>query len=166
MKLIPDGIFSTFDALTADFLTSHGIKALILDVDNTLIPYEEDLPNERVLTWLDSLKQQGISVAFISNNHKARLARFNESLGYPAFYHGCKPFPHKMRRALRAMGAKKEHTANLGDQIFTDVLAGRLAGLKYSFIVPPIKDKTDRLTKLKRRLEKPYIAKYKEGERE
>ena len=164
MKLTPDRIFPTFDALTAEFLLSQGISALVLDIDNTLIPYEESVPTERVRAWLSHLKENGISVAFVSNNHKKRLDTFNASLGYPAFYHGCKPFPRKMRLAMRAMGAEKRHTANLGDQIFTDILGGRLLGLKNSFLVPPIKDKTDAFTRFKRWLEKPYIKKYKKRE--
>lgn len=166
IKLIPDRIFPTFEALTAEFLLSQNISALILDIDNTLIPYEESVPTERVNAWLSALKENGISVAFVSNNHKRRLDTFNASLGFPAFYHGCKPFPRKMRLAMRALGADKAHTANLGDQIFTDILAGRLSGLKNSFLVPPIKDKTDAFTRLKRWLERPYIKKYKAGEEE
>ena len=160
MKLTPDCIFTAFDELTADFLIEKNIKALILDVDNTLIPYEESEPTPRVLTWLHTLQEKGIAVSFVSNNHKQRLDTFNAALGYPAFYHGCKPFPHKMRLAMRAMGADKKHTANLGDQIFTDVIAGRLLGVRYSFLVPPIKDKTDWFTRLKRYLERPYVKKY------
>ena len=159
-KLVPDCIFSSFDDLTVDFLLKKEITALVLDVDNTLIPYEETLPNDRVLSWLKALKEGGISVALVSNNHKERLETFNASLGYPAFYHGCKPFPRKLRLAMRAMGADPAHTANLGDQLFTDVLAGRLAKTAYSFIVPPIKDKTDIITKTKRFFERPYIKKY------
>lgn len=160
MKLTPDLIFEKFYELTPDFLVEKNIRALILDVDNTLIPYEESKPTEQVLAWLHALKEQGIAVAFVSNNHKKRLDTFNEELGYPAFYHGCKPFPCKMRKAMRAMGCDKAHTANLGDQILTDVIGGRLLGVKYSFLVPPIKDKTDWFTRLKRRLERPYIKKY------
>ncbi len=160
MKLTPDLIFEKFYELTPDFLEEKNIRALILDVDNTLIPYEESKPTVQVLEWLQALKEKGIAVAFVSNNHKKRLATFNEELGYPAFYHGCKPFPRKMRMAMRAMGSDKVHTANLGDQILTDVIAGRLLGVKYSFLVPPIKDKTDWFTRLKRRLERPCIKKY------
>lgn len=160
MKLTPDRIFAEFYELTAEFLIQNNIKALILDVDNTLIPYEESKPTEKVLNWLRALKEKEIAVAFVSNNHKKRLDTFNAELGYPAFYHGCKPFPRKMRLAMRAMGASPSDTANLGDQLFTDVLAGRFAKTKYSFIVPPIKDKTDVFTKIKRFFEKPYIKKY------
>ena len=160
MKLVPDRIFSHFFELTPEILRECGIRALILDVDNTLIPYEEAVPNERVLAWLETLKEDGIAVAFVSNNHKKRLATFNQGLDYPAYYHGCKPFPVKMRRALRAMGVWKKETANLGDQILTDVLAGRLLGLRYCFLVPPIKDKTDAFTKFKRWLERPFLKKY------
>ncbi len=165
-KLVPDCIFPSFDALTVGFLKEKGITALVLDVDNTLIPYEETLPNEKVLAWLKTLRDGGISVALVSNNHQERLEKFNANLGYPAFYHGCKPFPRKMKSAIRAMGADPAHTANLGDQLFTDVLAGRLAKTAYSFIVPPIKDKKDIITRIKRFFERPYIKRYYKKQKE
>lgn len=159
MSLTPDLILDTFDMLTVSFLEERGIKALILDVDNTLIPYEETLPRPRVLSWLAELRAAGISVAFVSNNHRPRLEAFNASLGYPAYANSCKPFRKNMKKALAAMGADAAHTANVGDQIFTDVWAGRRMGL-YTVLVPPIKDKRDIFTRFKRLLEIPYKRAY------
>ena len=165
MYLTPDAIFNTFDELTVEYLKEHEIKYLILDVDNTLIPYEETLPRPGVLSWLGELKEAGISVALVSNNHKARLYAFNASLGYPAFYDSFKPRKKNMLKAMRAMGADIAHTANIGDQIFTDTWAGRRLGIK-TFLVPPIKDKRDPFTRFKRLCEKPFIKAYYKGKEE
>ena len=166
MSLIPDLMLNSFDELTVSFLKEKGIRALVLDVDNTLIPYEETEPRPAVLAWLRELKEAEISVAFVSNNHWARLNTFNASLGYPAYAHSCKPSRRNMKKALAAMNADPAHTANMGDQIFTDVWAGRRMKL-YTVLVPPIKDKRDLFTRFKRLMERPYKkAYYKKKEKQ
>ena len=161
MLLVPDKIFSTFEGLTPQYLLENNIHALILDVDNTLIPYEESLPPERVKKWLSSLALAGIRVAFVTNNHKKRLETFNSELGHPAFANSAKPLLRNMRAAIRALEATPETTANLGDQIFTDTWAGKRMGIK-TFLVPPIKDKRDPFTRLKRFFERRYLRAYYE----
>ena len=165
MSLIPDKIFNTFDELTVDFLKQNGIDALILDIDNTLIPYEEDTPRDSVLRWIEALDNAGIKISFVTNNHKRRLARFNESLRRPAYANSFKPCVKNMKAAMRDMGSTKASTANLGDQIFTDIWAGKRLGIR-TYLVQPIKDSRDPLTKLKRLLEKPLLRSYykKHGE--
>ncbi|MBE6655436.1 MAG: YqeG family HAD IIIA-type phosphatase [Ruminococcaceae bacterium] len=159
MRLTPDLILDSFDALTVDFLKQKDIRFLILDIDNTLIPYEETEPHEAVRAWLMRLKEANISVSFVTNNHKPRLEAFNATLGYPAFANSAKPFRRNMKKAMRAMGADAKHTANMGDQIFTDVWAGRRMRL-YTVLVPPIKDKRDPFTRFKRLLERPIKRAY------
>ncbi len=161
MSLIPDKIFHSFDEITVAFLKENGISALILDIDNTLIPYEEAVPSPTVMEWLSLLAAADIKVAFVTNNHKKRLLRFNEFLCLPAYANSFKPFLKNMRAAMRAMGSNKSNTANLGDQIFTDTWAGKRLGIR-TFLVPPIKDKRDPFTRLKRLLEKPVLRKYYE----
>ncbi len=152
-------MLNSFSELTVSFLREKGIKALILDVDNTLIPYEETEPRPAVRAWLAELDAAGIKVAFVTNNHRPRLERFNETLGYPAFANSAKPFRRNMKRAMRAMGADPSHTANMGDQIFTDVWAGRRMNL-FTVLVPPIRDKRDPFTRFKRLLERPFKRAY------
>jgi len=165
MSLLPDKIFNTFDEITVEFLKQNGIVALILDVDNTLIPYEEDVPRPGVLAWLSELDEAGIKVSFVTNNHEKRLSRFNESLGRPAFSDSFKPFRKNMRKAMIAMGSRVENTANIGDQIFTDTWAGKRMGIR-TYLVSPIKDKRDPFTRFKRWLEKPILRKYYKKNRE
>lgn len=166
MSLIPDKIFNTFDELSVDFLKQNGIEALILDIDNTLIPYEENTPSAKVLSWISALDEANIKISFVTNNHKRRLARFNEALGRPAFANSFKPSTKNMRAAMRAMGSSKKNTANIGDQIFTDIWAGKRLGIR-AYLVQPINDLKDPFTKLKRALEKPILRSYckKHGEK-
>ena len=65
---VPDYRFNTFDEMTPDFLLKNGIKGVILDIDNTLEPYEHAYPGEHVKLWLKALAESGISCAFVSNN--------------------------------------------------------------------------------------------------
>ncbi len=159
MSLVPDLCLGSFRELTVSLLKEHQINALILDIDNTLIPYEEAVPTPDVLAWLAELKEAGIAVAFVSNNHWPRLETFNENLGYPGYAHSCKPSRRHMKKALADMGADPAHTANMGDQIFTDVWAGKRMKL-FTVLVPPIRDKRDPFTRFKRLLERPFKRAY------
>lgn len=157
---MPDFWFDTYDKADADFLKSLGVKGLILDIDNTLEPYENATPGEGVVVWLSSLREAGIACAFVSNNGKERVELFNKELSLPAYYKAKKPFSKNLKRAMTDMGTDKTNTYMMGDQVFTDVLAARFAGLAGAILVNPIKDKTDRLTRFKRWLEKPILKKY------
>ena len=157
---VPDFFFNTFNEATVEFLMQNGIKGVILDIDNTLEPYEHPYPGDHVKKWLGDLSQAGIGAAFVSNNKKARVELFNSELGLPAYYKAGKPFKKNLLRAMSDIGSSKENTILIGDQVFTDVWAARNAGIK-AILVPPIKDKRDLLTKFKRLLEKPVLNKYK-----
>ena len=161
MTLVPDLYCDDIYGITPEYVKGRGIEAVILDIDNTLVPYEIAEPTPEVRSWLQALTDNGIKVAFVSNNHAERVERFNESLGFPAFPDSGKPFKRACRAAMEAMGSKPENTAIIGDQVFTDVLAGRNAGLAAAFLVKPIKDKTNLFFKAKRLLEVPVLKKYK-----
>ncbi len=156
---VPDFRFKTFDEATVEFLIKNGIKGVILDIDNTLEPYEHTLPGEHVKLWLNSLKENGIACAFVSNNGKERVELFNSELGLPYFYKAKKPFKKNIIKAMEIIGSNKDNTILMGDQVFTDVWAARNAGIK-AVLVPPINDKKDLFTKFKRLLEKPILRKY------
>ena len=158
-NLLPDYRFEKFNDITVEFLQLEGIKGLILDIDNTLEPYEHALPGEHVKAWISELESVGIRCAFVSNNSLERVAEFNTSLRIPSFYKAGKPFKKNIVKAMELIGSNKKNTLLLGDQIFTDVWAAKNAGIR-SALVPPIKDKTDPLTKFKRLLEKPILNKY------
>lgn len=156
----PDYRFRTFAGANASFLSGIGVCGIVLDIDNTLAPYEHAQPSEPVRTWLSSLYAAGIRAAFVSNNEPGRVALFNETLGLPAFCNAGKPFGRGVRAAMRAMGTKKENTLLMGDQIFTDLLAARFCGIR-CILVEPIRDRRDFLTRLKRRMERPILKNVK-----
>ena len=156
---VPEYYFKKFNEASAEFLLSIGVKGIVLDVDNTLEPYENPLPGEHVVAWLDSLKEKGISAAIVSNNGGERINLFNSALGLPVYYKAKKPFKCNVLKAMVDMGTNKENTILMGDQIFTDVWAAHNTGIR-AILVPPINDKRDPLTKFKRLLERPVMKKY------
>lgn len=158
--LTPEYMFDTFSDVTPEFLLSIGIHALLIDIDNTLAPYEQPEPDERIREWFDSLEKNGIKASLISNNHPPRVELFNKTLGLPAFPDSGKPGSRAILAAMREMGSTFENTAGLGDQLLTDTLAVHRLGM-ISIIVPPIKDKTTLFFKFKRFLEIPFINRYK-----
>ena len=160
---LPDYFFSTFSDVNIDFLKKNAIEALILDIDNTLVPYEIRKPTDELLSWFNELKNAGIKVAFVSNNNSERVNTFNEELGFFATYKSKKPFTKSLKKAIAAMGSTEKTTALMGDQIFTDILAGNKLSL-LTMLVPPIKDKRDPFTRFKRLLERPIIKKFKKRE--
>jgi len=160
--LVPDYFFESFDEATAVFLLSIGVRGVLLDIDNTLEPYEHTLPGEHVIAWLDSLRNAGIKTAIVSNNGKNRVECFNKDIGMPAFANAGKPFKKNLIRAMDEIGTVRENTVFIGDQILTDVWAARNAGIR-AILVPPINDRKDPLTKFKRLIEKPILKRYKKG---
>lgn len=159
-RFMPDRIFTRFSDVTPELLHELGITALLLDIDNTLVTYDDPEPTTEVLEWLESLKNEGISAAFVSNNSDpSRVERFNEKLGLFAVSRAKKPFKRGFVSALEHMNTSPSHAASLGDQIFTDVWAAKNTGT-YAFLVPPIKDKTTPFFKFKRLLERPIIRLY------
>ena len=158
---LPDFYFDRYSDITPQFLLENNIRTLLLDVDNTLAPYEQAEPDEKVLAWLSSLSENGIKYAFISNNSKPdRIELFNKKIGALAYARSAKPLAKNTRRALAALGADKESAAFVGDQIFTDVCAGKWHGMR-AIIVPPIKDKTTLFFRTKRWLERPIMKKFR-----
>ncbi len=159
-KLLPTKIYDNIYAITPEELNSLGIRALILDIDNTLVTYDDPKPTESVAAWLDTMHSSGVQTAFVSNNHAPRVEAFCE--GLDCYFHAdaMKPSRRYLREAMAHMGTTVENTACVGDQLFTDVWAGKRAGMK-AFLVPPIKDKRTPFFKAKRLLEKPFLRLYR-----
>ena len=158
--LMPDYMFRTFDEVTPEFLSALGARAVLADIDNTLAPYEQPEPDERIQGWIASLARAGIKVAFVSNNNAERVELFNRTLGVPAYPKSGKPFKKNLRKAMTAVGGTRETTVVLGDQLLTDALAGHNLGVR-CIIVPPIRDKKSGFFRFKRWLERPFVRRFK-----
>ena len=156
--LMPDRLFGSFCEVTPDVLAAMGVRALLCDIDNTLVTYDDPEPTPEVAAWFAALEAAGVKVAFISNNDAARVDRFNRALGYPAYAKANKPSPKPYAAAADALGVPREACAVLGDQLLTDAWAAHRFGVP-ALIVPPIRDKTSIFFRFKRLIEKPYMKK-------
>lgn len=157
--LTPDRLLASYQDLSPAYLKERGINVLIMDIDNTLAPYEQPEPDEAIKAWISDMQTAGIGLAFVSNNNWERVELFNGEIGIPAFAKSGKPFGKTLRRVIKLYGSDAQHTAMLGDQLLTDVFAGKHIGAT-ALLVPPIKDKTTAFWRIKRALERPMIRKY------
>lgn len=136
-SLIPQGVYPSFSALRPEALAEKGVKLVLADLDNTLVPYKVPVPNEEVVAWKDALAAQGIQLFVLSNSRKpGRAQRFAEALGVPFQGHSGKPRKAGYLRAMERMGAKPEETVMVGDQIFTDILGANNAGVVPLLVLP------------------------------
>ena len=124
--------------ITGAALERRGIKLLLADLDNTLVPYGVPLPDERLKACRDDLNAHGVTLFILSNNrHENRPRMFAEGLDVPFIGHAGKPKTPSFLRAMEQMGVTREQTAIVGDQVFTDVLGGNRAGIS-AILVRPI----------------------------
>lgn len=144
--------------ITPAALKKRGIKALILDVDNTLTTHNNPAPAEGVPRWIEEMKSAGIKLMIVSNNNAERVAPFAENLGVHFVPNGAKPLPMGFLRAVRELRLPKKNICAVGDQIFTDVLGANLAGVRTIFVYP-IEFETSLPFRIKRTIEKPLLPK-------
>ena len=144
--------------VTVEDLRRLGVQGVLLDVDNTLTTHDAPELDARVLAWLDEMRQQ-FTLVIVSNNSAERVAPFAAKIGLPFHALARKPLPGGFWEAGAEHRMAAEECVVIGDQIFTDVLAARFAGIRVA-LVPPIKDKTTAFWRIKRALERPVIRKY------
>lgn len=116
-------------------LRARGITALILDIDDTLIPREVNDVYPDVFEWVMARKEEGFRLCLTSNSrHPLRVKYFGEALKIPALHLSFKPLPFAFRRSLEILKAKPAEAAMIGDQLFMDILGANLVKI-YSIYI-------------------------------
>lgn len=159
MNLYPKAHFNSANEITIDFLKENNIKALILDIDNTLIDYDKNLPKE-IIEWVKNLKKEGIKLYIVSNtNKKEKVETVAKKLkiGYDYFAH--KPLKRGLLKAQKILQENAENIATVGDQIFTDVLGGNRCKM-FTILVEPLDERDIFITRLKRPFESYFKKRY------
>lgn len=154
----PDYVFDSIADISPDFFEKEGIEALILDLDNTLTTHNNPVPDAVRLKWFEDMKSRGLKMIIVSNNHPERVKPFAEFLGLDFVPDGGKPLPRGYNEACRRLGIPKKRIAAVGDQIFTDVMGCKAAGIRSIFVFP-IEYETGFWFRAKRALEKPLLPK-------
>lgn len=152
MNVRPDLRVDRVEQLSLAYLAEHGVRGLLLDLDETLLPAAAHEPTPQVVAWARSLTDAGVRLAIVSNGRKERVRRTATRLGVPGRWLTGKPWPGAYRRGLRQLGVPASEAAMVGDQLFTDVAGARAAGLR-TILVPPLSSGGLPHTRLLRRLE-------------
>ena len=160
MNIYPNAYFKKVEEITIEFLNKNKIKALLLDVDNTLVDYSKKM-TESVIKWAKELKGQGVKLYILSNtNDKAKIENIVKDIDIPYLHFAMKPLKRGFKKAQKELGEKSENIAIVGDQIFTDIIGGNRCHM-FTILVEPINEKDFWYTMWKRPIEKKIKSKIK-----
>ena len=128
-SLLPRVLARSLTELTPRLLEERGIRLLMLDFDNTIVPYTTDVPTGEMISWLRDMRKSSIQLCVVSNSRKDRVRRFCEKYGLDCITHARKPFQKGIRECLAKYGIPPFQAALAGDQIYTDTLGANCAGV-------------------------------------
>lgn len=161
LSIYPNVYFDKIEKITIEFLQKNKIKALILDMDNTLINYKKEMP-DNIEKWAKNLKGQGTKLYILSNtNNKEKVENIAERLEIPYKSFAKKPLKSGFLKVQKELGYTQEQIAVVGDQIFTDVIGGNRCGM-FTVLVDSIDNKDFWYTIWKRPLENILKKKFRE----
>ncbi len=155
-SLLPRTVACELTDLSPTFLRSKQIQLLMLDFDNTIVPYTTNIPTNQMKAWLEMMLESDILVCVVSNSKKDRVRKFCAEYGLACITHARKPFSDGIKRCVSEFELDAEHCALAGDQIYTDVLGANCAGV-YSILVKSINNHNFWL-KLRHIAELPFIC--------
>jgi HAD superfamily phosphatase (TIGR01668 family) len=151
--LRPSSQVSTVYDIDLTALRARGIRGLILDLDNTIVPWGVREVSPELPVWIAAARDADLQLCIVSNNMGSRVTAIAKRLGLPVVAGALKPRRRALRRALVVMGTTPEATALVGDQLFTDILGGNRLGL-HTILVRPQGRKEFVLTRLVRLIER------------
>ncbi len=167
MLLKPDIKLDRITDITPQLLNKFSVKALLLDVDNTMSTHHGMVLTDGLMQWINDMQKNGIKLCILSNSKKKRVEPFAKKIGLDFISLGLKPLPSGFIRGAKRVNEERRNIAIVGDQIFTDTLGGNLSGLK-TVLLTPIKPESSLRFRFKRKLErlvyKVYKIKRYEGE--
>lgn len=158
-RFYPDLTVDKVQEINAEMLRKNGIKGLILDIDNTLVPNHVKDADEAAVEWIRRVKNDGFKACIVSNASRKRVVRFNERLRLYAIHRASKPGTGAFYTAAKLMELKPENIAVVGDQIFTDIYGGNRANM-FTILVKPIHKRESVFVMLKRFPEKIVLKRY------
>ncbi|MEY3221649.1 MAG: hypothetical protein RLZZ203_505 [Cyanobacteriota bacterium] len=123
--------------LTPDIIQQCGLKGLVLDVDETLVPIRVGSTFPELQVWVETIRDS-TTLWLVSNNlSEARIGSIARSLDLPYYLGAAKPSRRKIRAALQEMNLPAHQVGMVGDRLFTDILAGNRLGM-FTILVEPI----------------------------
>lgn len=155
--LTPDLYLHSVLEIDLDALKARGVDTLLVDLDNTLLPRDSDAIPADIVAWSKALRADGFTVCLVSNNWHERVHAVARELGFSLVAKAVKPLPFAFLRALKLVVSTRGRTAIVGDQLFTDVLGGKLLGIM-TIMVLPLSASDLPHTLLLRRVERVLLA--------
>ena len=156
LSFLPAIITEKLTDVTPELLRERSIRLLMLDFDNTIVPYTTTTPTPEMEAWLRDMNAlPDIQLCIVSNSHNDRVPRFCRERNMAVITHAKKPFPKGIRECLQKYGFSGTEAALVGDQIYTDTLGANGAGVT-SILVKAI-DNHNFWLKARHVLEKPFI---------
>ncbi len=156
-KLLPDFTVKNVHLIDEKFYKDHGIKAVIFDIDNTLVAHTEPTPPENILEYFELLGKWNIKYSIVSNNSIERVHSFCKDLGIPYYGKALKPRKKYLKKVVSEMGVKSSETCLVGDQLFTDMLGANRMGF-LSVLVTAVGEDETSFVSFKRKFEKKILA--------
>jgi len=153
----PNDYLVDVHAIDLEGLKAIGIDTLLVDLDNTLLPRDTNLVPRELSEWSRDLATRGFKVCLVSNNWHERVKTVADELGFELVSKAVKPLPFAFLRALSKVRSDRRRAVVVGDQLFTDVLGGRLLGMRTVLVVPLSQTDLPH-TLLLRRLERLVLA--------
>jgi len=137
LRWCPDEVVSSVTDIDPTTLVQQGIRAVLLDLDNTLVPWQRmDVP-EVIRHWVEAMKQTGLRLCLVSNTRRRRrLEVISKDLGIAYVPKAFKPRRYGLRQALEQLGTAPQQAVMIGDQIFTDVWGGNRMGMRTILVLP------------------------------
>lgn len=162
-KYIPDIYQKSIYTINYDSLFLRGIKCLLIDLDNTLVPISIKSPNKKIKELFDDLKMRGFKVIIFSNSSKSRIKPFKDALDVDCCAKARKPFQKKYLKIMEEYHFSQEEVACIGDQLITDIQGGNKAGIT-TILVNPIGTREYLGTKINRMFEKYIFRKLRDND--
>ena len=130
LSFLPTIIVESVTQLTPELLQKMNIRLLMLDFDNTIVPYTTNVPTDEMENWLKTMLSSDIQLCVVSNSKRDRVKVFCGKYGLDCITHAKKPFSKGIRECLGKYGIPAENCALAGDQIYTDTLGANGSGVK------------------------------------
>ena len=154
----PDVFVASIVDIDLRELKSSGCRALMLDLDNTILPWKNSDVPESSRQWVEAAKSLGMKLCIVSNTHNPkRLSRVAEDLGIPSLYRALKPRRYGFQKAAAMLDCNADSSIVVGDQLLTDILGGNLAGFR-TILVQPMHPREFFGTKISRLVERGILA--------
>ncbi len=135
----PTAYVPRIEQLALSKLRADGVRGIIVDLDNTLVGYRALEPAPEIVAWIANAPAHDLKIVMVTNNATPWAVEIAKRLAIPIVPRARKPLPRGFARALRMMGLARDEVVVIGDQLFTDILGAKIAGLRTILVDPLVR---------------------------